>query len=139
MSLFKAQAMMRNLKQELSLAIAGASFVDSQDSNGMPITQISAGGESIFINIAVEDPNDGLQNAVGSAQPRYSPHQATILQDSTPTSLNVRYMVQAKVNALGAKTQVWEIHPLPGSYSLSGATLISTIYPDTINPLTNQQ
>lgn len=139
MTMFKAQALMRNLKQELSEILSGVAYTDSTDSNGMPILKLVASSETIFVKIEVDDPNDGRVNSVGVAQQRYSPHKATILQDSTATSKAVRYSVEAKVIQLGTKVLMYEVNPLPSSYDISGASLITTLWPDSINKLTDQQ
>lgn len=139
MTLFKAQALMRNLKQELLEVLAGVAFTDSTDSNGMPILKLVASSETIFVKIEVDDPNDGRVNSVGVAQTRYSPHKSTLLQSSTATSKLVRYVTEAKVIQQGTKVLMYEIASLPSNYDLSGATLIATIWPDSINKLTNQQ
>jgi hypothetical protein len=130
---------MRNLKQELSLALASVVFTDSQDANGMPILKLVASGETIFVKIEAEDPNDGRQNAVGGAQARYSPHKSTILRDSTAVSEAVRIQVLAKCVLQGTRVDIYEVDPLPSSYDLTGATLITSEFPDSINKLTDQQ
>lgn len=137
MTAFKAQAMARDLQERLQAILAGAAFSTAYDASFNPTLKIVHSSETIFINIAAAG-NAGRVNSVGSSQPSYSPHIATVLQDSTPVDLNTRYACLDAAAWLGARLDVYEVHPLPASYDLTGATLVSSIYPDPYNKLTNQ-
>lgn len=140
MTAFKAQGHMRKFKETLTALLSGVTYVDSFDASFNPITLLTSAGESIYVAIAPVS-NAGRVDSLGLSQTSYSPHQVTILQvpSANGTDFNTRYQTLACATAIGAKSLIYEINPLPGSYTLSGAALVSTIYPDPFNKLTNQQ
>jgi hypothetical protein len=139
MSVFKAQAHARELKQRLSLLIAGAVITSSLDSSGQPETKIVSGAETIFVKISLQG-NAGRVDALGMPQTVYSPHQCQILQDGdTVSDKNARAIVLSACTKLAMKMELWEINTLPSSFDLTGATLISSIPADEINGLQQSQ
>jgi hypothetical protein len=140
MTAFKAQAHMRTLEEHLSEQIAGLTFTTTYDANFNPTDLFVANSESIYVNIAT-DTSQPRVDALGLTQRAYSPHIATILQvpAANASDFGVRAIVLSAVAFLGTKVLLYEINPLPGSYTLSGATLVATMYPDAINKLTDQQ
>lgn len=137
---FKAQAMMRDLKQRLQLTVAGSvTYTDSLDANNFPSLKVVKGSETIFVHI--EDVgNAGRVDGLGLAQRAYSPHKVQILQDlDTISDRDLRAKVLAESVKCGAETELWEKATLPSTFDLSGATLQATIKSDAINPLTAQQ
>lgn len=139
MSLFKAQAHMRELKQRLSLLIAGAAITDALDSNGMPSIKLVKSSETIFVHIDTYD-NAGRVDGLGLPQRSYSPHKVQILRDSdTISAQSVRDTVLAACSKLGMKLEVWEQASLPASFDISSATLALSLPSDEVNPLTMSQ
>lgn len=140
MTAFKAQAHMRTLQEHLSEQIASITYTNSFDADFNPIALIAASGESIWVNIAT-DTSQPRVDALGLTQRAYSPHIATILQvpAANATNFGVRAQVLAQTMFLGLKTLLYEVNPLPASYTLTGAALVATIYPDGLNKLTDQQ
>ncbi len=138
MSEFKAQAHMRELKQRLQLAIAGAVLTDSLDAQGLPALKIEKGGETIHVKISTEG-NAGRVDGLGLAQRSYSPHKAQLLQDDTAADKDARAKTLAACAKLGMKLEIYEIASVPASFDLTGATLVSAIASDEIHPLTMSQ
>jgi hypothetical protein len=142
MSLFKAQAHMRELKQRLQLSMASAVFTDSFDTNSMPIEQVVNAGETNFIKIEVDATAASARvDGLGLAQQVYSPHKVTILR-STPAGAAdyaTRERIVAACAKLGMKLDIYEQTGQPSSYNLAGATLVVELRSDEINPLTQSQ
>lgn len=142
MSLFKAQAHMRELKQRLQLQMASAVFTDSQDANGMPIEFIVNASESQFVKIEVDATAASARvDGLGLAQQVYSPHKVTILRSSTAVDNATRERLVAACGKLGMKLDIYQIAGTPSSYAsdLAGATLLVELRSDEINPLTQSQ
>ena len=138
MSEFKAQAHMRELKQRLGLAIAGAVFTDALDASGQPELKLVANAETIFIKISMLD-NAGRVDGLGLPQRVYSPHKVQLLQDDTAADKAVRAKALAACAKLGMKLELWEKAVLPASFDLSGATQVAEIRSDEIHALTMSQ
>jgi hypothetical protein len=145
MSLFKAQAHMRELKQRLKLLMSAASFSGSQyadqlDANGMPILKVVNAGESQFIHIETVG-NAGRVNGLGLPQDSYSPHKAEILRVPAANAADAatREIVLSACSKLGMRLEIWEQNPLPASFDLSGATMLLALPSDEINALTMSQ
>lgn len=138
MTAFKAQAHMRQYKQDLKISLVSPTFVDTTDADGFPILKVTASSETFFAKIETLG-NAGRVNAVGLPQQAYSPHKCTLLQDSTITSRNVKYRSIARAMLMGMRLDIYEVNPLPSDYDLTGATLVSSIEPDDINKLTDSQ
>lgn len=139
MTAFKAQASMREYKQQLKLSVAVA-FVDSIDANQYPSVRMTGpSSEIIWAHIETFGNADRV-NSVGLAQPSYSPHKIQLLLDAdTINNLAFRYRAIAEAARLGMKTEIYQINSLPSVWDLTGATLVATINPDPINKLTNVQ
>jgi len=138
MTSFKAQAHMRELKQRLSLSIAGATFSDSTDANGNPSMTMTSGAEVQEVHI--EDVgNAGRVDGLGLPQRAYSPHKVQVLRDPTASSVEAREKLTAACAKLGMKMEIWEVTPMPASFDLTLATLVAEIRSDEVNPLTQSQ
>ena len=139
MAAFKAQAHMRDLKQRLSLQLAGVAFEDSLDANSNPIVKLSHNSEIIFIKIE-DKGNAGRVDGLGLPQRAYSPHKCEILQDSdTVSSAEARAKTLAACAKMGMDVELWEKATLPAQFDLTGASLTAKIPADEINSLTNSQ
>ena len=139
MSAFKCQAHSRELKQRLSLSIAGAAFSEALDAQGQPQLKIVKGSETMFVAISM-DGNAGRVDGLGLPQRVYSPHICQILQDGdTISDKEVRAKVLSACGKLGMKLELWEKNTLPASFDLAGATKVASIASDEINPLTISQ
>lgn len=142
MTAFKAQAHMRTLEEHLKEQIAGLTYTTTYDSNFNPTDLFVNGAatESIYVNIATDTAQPRV-NSLGLTQTAYSPHIATVLQvpAADAADFGMRAILLAAVAFLGTKTYLYEVNPLPASYTLTGATLVATIYPDAINKLTDEQ
>jgi hypothetical protein len=134
---FKAVALVRRLKQQLSLQYAGLVLVDSFDTDDMPILSITSGAELIFVKIMTRDSIrvDGL----GLPQRAYSPHKVIVLRDSTISVAAVREIVSAECERLGTEVQVWHKAGLASWADFATATKIVDMFNDPVNPLTNAQ
>ena len=138
MANFKAQAHMRELKQRLSLSIAGAVFSDSVDANGNPEMKMASGAEIQFIKIQ-DVGNAGRVDGLGLAQRAYSPHQVQILRDAAVSDAAAREKLSAACAKLGMKMEIWQDASMPAIFDLSSATKVVEIRSDEINPLTSSQ
>jgi hypothetical protein len=136
MTIFKAQALIRGLQQNLMASIAGLTVAQQTDANGYPVIYISANGENQFIDIS-DEPTDRI-NSLGLPQFPYTPELVQILRSTTITDKNSRAQAEAYSFQLGCKVEIWEIAVLPASFTTSGATLVATLVPDPYNKLTNQ-
>lgn len=136
MTAFKAQAMARDLHSRLEAAYPGVTITYSLDPNAMPILAVATSLETLFIKIEVEPDQTGAVNGLNIAQTVYSPHQATILRDSTISDIGLRAVCDAETARSGTKLLIYEIHPLPASYNLAGATLVATVKSNQWNPMT---
>jgi hypothetical protein len=138
MSSFKAAAHVRELKQRLSLSLAGAVMSDALDANGNPSLKIVLSGETQFVHVEALD-NAGRVDALGLAQRSYSPHVCQILRDTVAADAAARDKVLAACTKLGMKLEIWEIAAVPASFTLAGAAKAYEISADEINPLTSSQ
>jgi hypothetical protein len=148
MSLFKAQAHMRELKQRLSMQMQSASFEDALDANGMPILVISENSEKHFVKIKTLDDASGHIDGLGLAQQVYSPHECLILREDQATSAPGNQDLRAKLDiACGKLGMKLTIKEGPGvkvaaDYAAADAlatTIVAIIRSDEINPLTQSQ
>lgn len=151
MTAFKAQAMIRDLQERLQgLLPAAATYATAYDSNFNPTIAITNAGETVYINIQ-PIANQGRVDSVGNSQQSYSPHVVTLLELTTVTDLNTRNIALNAATWLGSQTNVWTntafgapvtftITPPNGQPTPNGTApvLVSTIYPDPYNAVTNQ-
>jgi len=141
MTAFKAQAIARDIEQRV-IAVTGATYTESYDSNGMPILLFTSKlGEMIFVKVEVEPDPANPVDSLGLPQVIYSPHQCTLLEVpfAEATDLSFRAIVEMETAKHGTKTFLYQVNPLPASYSLAGATLITTDPSDPWNPLTQSE
>jgi hypothetical protein len=146
---FKCQALATRLQEKLQGSLStSATFSTTYDGNGAPTLKVVNASETIYITIASE-PDASRVDSVGAPQTSYAPTDVFVLEDSTPVDLNTRYITHDAAAWLGTKLYIYEIHPVapptptnnttqPFNYAPSGATLVSAIYPDPYNALTNQ-
>lgn len=148
MSLFKAQAHMRELKQRLQIQIPSASFSDALDANSMPILVISENSEAHFCKIKTLDDASGHVDGLGLAQRVYSPHECIILREAAATAdaanADLRERLTAAAGKLGMKLTIREGTGVEtaADYAAADALATSTIViirSDEINPLTQSQ
>ncbi len=148
MSVFKAQATMRELKQRLSLQLPSATISDAQDANGYPMIRVLYSTEIATAKIA-QDGNAGRVDGLGLAQRSYSPHIAELLQDGdqvTAASAELKARMAAAMGKLGMKLIIRSDDKanLPASAAghdaaFAAAAAVATIRSDEINPLTQSQ
>lgn len=141
MSVFKAQAHRRALKQNLSLTESGAIFTESDDTDGMPLLKIEKGGETIFAKFAVAG-NAGRVDGLGLAQRAYSPHECYMLQSDAANGVDfeLRARVLANCANFGMALFIYEDSAgQPASYSLAGKTLLAKIKADPFQPIMQSQ
>lgn len=136
---FKSAAMARGLKQEIELTVPGVVIEESMDSAHFPIMKFVKGSETIFVKIETKE-SAGRVDGIGLPQRMYSPHEIVMLQDSdTVSDKNLRYHLMASVAKMGSKISVYEIATMPADFTLTGATLVSTIKSDSIFGSVNSQ
>jgi|NOAtaT_7_FD_contig_31_6078651_length_963_multi_3_in_0_out_0_3 hypothetical protein len=146
MSLFKASAHARELKQRLKLLLPNATISESLDTNSMPILKISVNAENQFIKIETDD-NAGRVDGLGLSQRVYSPHVASIVQESDAPAgaeeSEARIKCISSIGKLGMKVSVWTGSGAGAETSYDDAktasSLVTTLPSDEINPLTMSQ
>ena len=109
MAQFTAQAIARGLKERLDISLVGDTYVESLDSAGFPILEVTKGGEKHFVKIETIEAS-GHVNSLGMAQPVYAPHKATLVWEAPATGgqLECRYKILAQVAKLGMKVEIYE-------------------------------
>lgn len=144
MTVFKAIATMRELKQRMQLCGAFDSFVDAVDASGNPILVAIKGAEKHFIKIEPVD-NAGRVDGLGLSQRVYSPHIARLIQEDTATAAEVaaRAFCLAALCKLGMKLEIQE-GPAAGAAADYAAAdvlgvVVATIPSDEIHGLTMSQ
>ncbi len=100
MSVFKAQATMRELKERLSLQLPSATISDAQDANGYPEIRVLYSTEIATAKIS-QDGNAGRVDGLGLSQRSYSPHLAELLVDDDQTSAASRELKARMTAAMG--------------------------------------
>lgn len=138
MSAFKAQAMSRDLRQRLEAQLAGLVVAASTDADFMPILKLTLGGESMYAKIETQPDTSGAVDGLGLAQRVYSPHQITLLQQTSVTSVDLRQHLYAEAARTGTKVRIYQCADVdfPASYDLTNATEISEIPSNSWHPLT---
>lgn len=148
MSLFKAHAHMRELKQRLSIQLQGASFEDALDSNSMPILVVSENSEKHFVKIKTLDDVSGHVDGLGLPQRVYSPHECIILREAAASADSANADLREKLTAasakLGMKLTIKEGTGVETAADYAAAdalatTTVAVIRSDEINPLTQSQ
>ena len=141
MAAFKAQATAMLLQQNLQLQLPSVVIALSYDSNFFPILKITNASEIQYVYIEAEPDGSAHVNSLGLPQTVYSPHQAIVLRvpDADAVDPNTRNLVAFEVSKMGMKIQIYEVTPIPASFTLAGATLVSTIGSDPINKETESQ
>jgi hypothetical protein len=139
---FKAQALMRDLKQRIGMTLAGAAYTDSLDASSYPQMLVVKGSESAFLKIEAVD-NAGRVDALGIAQTSYSPHKCSLIQLADADAADDEMRAKVLAEAVKSFTEVWvyahAAAGFPSTWSLAGCTLKAVIRSDAINPLTSQQ
>lgn len=155
MAAFKAQAMIRTLKEQLRLSVAGASFVEGSDSSFFPILLVSKGAgasaEAILIKIEMLPDDAQHKDALDQPQRLYNPHRIRVLREDeagteVPQQRDLREKVTSECIKLGSKVEIWEKEGIRlataiSAYDLTGATKVAEVGADNrkANPLTNSQ
>ena len=148
MSLFKAQAHMRELKQRLQIQMPTANFGDALDASSMPILVINENSENHFVKIQTLPDAANHVDGLGLAQRVYSPHEAIILREAQATSAAGNQDLRAKLDIatgkLGMKLTIREGTGVAAAASYAAAdslatTTVAEIRSDEINPLTQSQ
>lgn len=147
MSVFKAQAHMRELVQRLQLTIKGATIEQATDVDGFPQIRVVYSTEVILAKIMMEPQVAQRVDGLGLPQRAYSPHKAQLLQDAdivTPEAQELKARLAAAVGKMGMKVEVYsqDKADLPASaaaYDVATATLICVLPSDEINPLIQSQ
>lgn len=140
MAAFKAQAMMRDLKSRIQNSVPGAVvFTESLDASSYPILKVVKGSETVFVKIE-DKGNAGRVDALGLPQRAYSPHKVNVLRDGdTISDRELREKIFAEAVKCGCDANLYEINTLPGSYDLTGATLIVSIKSDVRYTITQSE
>lgn len=134
MSVFKANAIARNLKERLEASLANAT-ITSENSDSFPVIRVVRGSETVLIKVDVFVPVVDLTNLVGNNQEIYAPHRLIILRDNSPSDVPLREVVTAEVAKSGSTFEIYEIASMPPSFSLTGATLIVKILGNPWHPV----
>lgn len=138
---FKAQALMRDLKQRLELSIPSVSFEENLDSSYYPILKVSSASESIFIKI--EPVATDRIDAIGLPQTVYAPHKTIILEKEDGAGIDSALRIQVLSQCVRSFTEVlvYQIAAanFPSQYDLTGASLIATVKADVIHGINAQQ
>ncbi|HSV26692.1 MAG TPA: hypothetical protein VLH60_02260 [Sedimentisphaerales bacterium] len=149
MSVFKAQAVARELKQRL--ALQGLVVTESADAAKFPILSIVAAAEQLHVKIEMLPDPAAHVDGIGLPQRLYSPHMATLIESILPSgalpadqtaSLIVRERVFAAVAKLGMKIA---LRVIDGAVSpdyataLAASALATEIRSDEIHGLTMSQ
>jgi hypothetical protein len=151
MSVFKAAAHVRELKQRLSILLPSSTISESSDTDTMPTLTIQTGTEYQNLKISV-DGNQGRVDGLGLSQRAYSPHVCQLIQESAAAADAAKASARAKVLAgcakLGMKITLQQAADagLSANWTAavaavaadSGATTI-VLPSDEINPLTSSQ
>lgn len=146
MSVFTAQAKMRELKQRLQLTMPSAVMTDSLDVNGFQATQILYKSEIAIFKI-VMDSNQGRVDGLNLPQQSYSPHIAELLQDSdinVAAAAELKARMSAAMGKMGIKLHIKadiQVNLIaagaPGfDAAYAAAAEVVTLRSDEINPLT---
>lgn len=130
MSVFKAQAHSRELKQRLSLSYKGATIAESQDNDGFPILTITKATATSVVKIYM-DGNAGRVNGLNLPQQVFSPHICEVTQDDLIDDADKSEMV-ARVTAAVAKLGMKVIIK-------DSTTTLAILKSDEINPLIQSQ
>lgn len=150
MSVFKAQATMRELKQRLQLQMPSAVMTDAQDANGYPAISILYNSNTALAKIA-QDGNAGRVDGLGLSQRSYSPHIAELLQNNdlvTVASAELKARMHASMGKLGMKLIIKADSDAnvvaAGAAGFDAAftaapDAVATLRSDEINPLTQSQ
>lgn len=150
MSVFKAQATMRELKQRLQLTMPSAVLTDAQDANGYPAVKVLYQAETALAKIA-QDGNAGRVDGLNLPQQSYSPHIAELLQDNDQTSVpaaELKSRMAAAMGKLGMKLIIKA--DTQANLNTAGAAgfdaafvaapdSVATLRSDEINPLIQSQ
>lgn len=123
MSVFKANAIARNLKERLEASLSDAS-ISTELSDSFPVIRVVRGTETILIKVDAFSPIVDSVNLVGNSQEVYAPHKIIILRDNSPSDAPLREVVSAEVAKSGSTFEIYEIASMPASFSLTGATLL---------------
>lgn len=146
MSAFKAQAMMRELKQSLELLVPGLSIEEGTDASFFPLLRAAKGGESLFVKIEMLPDLAGHKDGLDLPQRIYSPHKITIERDAVMVEAAFKEIVSSECVKLGSKVSIYEKAGVAAStdltgFNLTGATLVVELKVDMTmaNPLVNSQ
>jgi hypothetical protein len=114
-SLFKAQAHMRDLTQRLQILLPTATITQYLDPQGFPYINVSntvsASTDSEWIYITTEPDPSNHVNSLGLPQTLYSPHECQIYREAqatAPTYQGERNQVLAQASLMGMKVIVQE-------------------------------
>lgn len=152
MSVFKASAHMRELKQRLSLLLPASSISESADSaDQMPLLVVVSNGEHQHVKIEV-DGNQGRVDGLGLPQRAYSPHICKLVQESAAPAGAQEASARAKVIAacakLGMKLMIDQAAGVGAesnwadavaAVAADGGAVKMSLPSDEINPLTSSQ
>lgn len=151
MSVFKASAHMRELKQRLSILLPSSTLTEASDTDQMPLLVVKTNSEYQNIKIDV-DGNQGRVDGLGLAQRAYSPHICHIAQESAAAASSDEAAARAKTLAacakLGMKVIIQEAADagLAANWAAAQAAVAAdagavtiTLPSDEINPLTSSQ
>lgn len=150
MSVFKAQATMRELKQRLQLQMPSAVISDAQDSDGYPAIMVTIASNHALAKIA-QDGNAGRVDGLGLPQRSYSPHIAQLIQNNdlaTVAAAELKARMVAAMGKLGMKLVIKA--DADADLASAGAAgfdtewaaapdAVATIRSDEVNPLTQSQ
>ena len=151
MSVFKASAHMRELKQRLSILLPSSTITEASDTDQMPTLIVATNSEKEHIKIEV-DGNQGRVDGLGLSQRAYSPHICKMIQESAAAAGAAEASARAKILSacakLGMKIIMQEAADAGAAASWTAAVaavtadtgaVTTTIPSDEINPLTSSQ
>ena len=151
MSMFKAAAHMRELKQRLGMLLPASTLSDNVDSDGMPLLVVKTNSEYENIKIYV-DGNADRVDGLGLPQKAYSPHICQVVQESAAPAGSAEAIARAKILSavakLGMKIILEEAASAGAAASWADAlaavaadagAITAVIPSDEINPLTMSQ
>jgi hypothetical protein len=149
MAVFKAQAIARNLKQNLELA--GLTVTQFSDASGFPTLKI---GSDMYAKVMMFG-NFGRVDSLGLAQQAYSPHMIKIATENVdaetastaplanPVSMSVYYTAIAAIACVGVNMEIWAKEAIGSSETdfdtITGLAKVCDIRVDAINPVLSSQ
>lgn len=147
MSMFKAQAMARDLKMRLELSIAGITVTQYLDANGFPTLKVMKSSDLVGYCKIEDFGNFSRIDGLGLTQRSYSPEIIKVAQEdigtTAPTTMAERYPMLAEIVKCGSSVSIYEKEALADSETdvdtIAALSLLCEIKSDVINPVLSSQ